>query len=133
MAVFLTAYFGTALVLIVLDVAWLGAMGARFYRRLTGDLMRERPNWAPAVLFYLAYPAAVAALAVLPAHAWADALGQGALLGAACYGTYDLTNQATLRRWPTVLSVVDIGWGTAVTAVAAAGGWLTVRSVIGPS
>lgn len=133
MALSMTAYLGTALVLIVLDVAWLGTMGSRFYRRLAGDLMRERPNWAPAVLFYLAYPAAVTGLVVLPAHGWADAFGHGALLGAACYGTYDLTNQATLRRWPAVLSVVDIGWGCGVTAIGAAAGWLTLRSVIGSS
>jgi uncharacterized membrane protein len=130
MATIVTAYLGAALVLVGLDAVWLTVMGARFYRRLTGDLMRERPNLIPAALFYLAYPAAVVVFAVEPALAsgrWTGALGLGALLGAACYATYNLTNQATLRRWPTVLSVVDTSWGAAVTAVSAAAGFFISR------
>ena len=38
------------------------------------------------------------------------------------YATYDLTNLATLKQWPIGLSLVDIAWGTCVSAAAAAGG-----------
>jgi uncharacterized membrane protein len=126
------AYLGTALVLIGVDAVWLSVMGPRFYRRLIGDQMRERPNWPPAVLFYLGYPAAVVVFAVMPGVAdggWPRALGLGALLGVACYATYDLTNQATLRRWPALLSGVDIAWGAGVTAVAAAAGCALVGAL----
>ena len=43
----------------------------------------------------------------------------GALLGAICYATYDLTNQATMRNWSTIVTLVDICWGAFATAVAA--------------
>jgi uncharacterized membrane protein len=45
--------------------------------------------------------------------------GTGALFGLVAYRTYDLTNQATLRDWPVWLTVLDMGWGTVLTAVAA--------------
>ena len=51
---------------------------------------------------------------------WLQAAGRGALFGFFAYATYDLTNLATLRGWPLGLSLLDIGWGTLVGAVAAA-------------
>jgi uncharacterized membrane protein len=122
------AYLASLVIFIGIDAAWLAAMVSRFYRPHLGDLLRERPRLAPAGAFYLAYPAGVVALAVAPALAsgrWTGALVHGAVLGALCYGTYNLTNRATLRRWPVALALVDTGWGALVTAAtAAAGCWI---------
>jgi uncharacterized membrane protein len=41
----------------------------------------------------------------------------GALLGLVAYGTYDLTNQATLKEWPSIVTVVDLVWGSLLTGV----------------
>ena len=49
-------------------------------------------------------------------HAWV----QGAVLGFVAYATYDLTNQATLRDWPWVVTVADLIWGSFVTGTSAA-------------
>ncbi|KKS35025.1 MAG: hypothetical protein UU97_C0003G0039, partial [candidate division WWE3 bacterium GW2011_GWD1_42_14] len=38
------------------------------------------------------------------------------LFGLVCYATYDLTNQATINNWPTIVTVVDLIWGTLLTA-----------------
>ena len=43
----------------------------------------------------------------------------GALFGFFTYATYDLSNLAPLRAWPWRLALVDIAWGTALTAAAA--------------
>jgi uncharacterized membrane protein len=119
------AYLASLLVFVVVDAAWLVAMVPRFYRPRIGELLRERPSLAAAGAFYLAYPVGVIALAVEPALSsgrWTSALLRGAVLGALCYGTYNLTNQATLRRWSVALTVVDVIWGALVTAATALAG-----------
>ena len=34
------------------------------------------------------------------------------MFGLITYATYDLTNLATLKDWPVLLSIVDMLWGT---------------------
>ena len=52
----------------------------------------------------------------------------GGLLGAMCYATYDLTNQATLKVWSTQITVMDVMWGTFLTgACATVGGRRRLR------
>ena len=114
------AYVAVLVVMGALDFAWLTTAVPRLYRPLLGSLLAPQPRMAAAVLFYLLYGAGVVVLAVLPAHGqWRAAAGYGAILGLIAYGTYDLTNQATLRDWPVTITLVDMAWGTVLTAVAA--------------
>ncbi|WP_428032002.1 DUF2177 family protein [Ancylobacter sp.] len=128
---FIVAYASTGLVFLALDAVWLGFMSSRVYRPLIGDLMAEQPNWPPAVLFYLLYIVGVVVFAVQPALAsgrWTTALALGAFLGLIAYGTYDLTNHATLRNWPAAMTAIDLAWGTLLTGVAATIGMLITRA-----
>jgi uncharacterized membrane protein len=121
------AYIATALVFLGLDATWLTIMGEKFYRPIIGDLMLQKFSPQPAIVFYLLYVLGMIIFAVSPALAsgkWTTALGYGAMFGFFAYVTYDLSNQATLRTWTTVLSVTDITWGTIVTAVSATLGFL---------
>lgn len=127
MRTMLTAYGATALVFLVLDGIWLTTMVDRLYRPGIGHLMAERPNIAAAVAFYFLYVLGVVVFAVMPAvraQDWTMALGLGALLGLVAYGTYDLTNLATLKDWSVRVSLIDMAWGAVVTASAATGGML---------
>lgn len=129
---FIVAYASTGLVFLALDALWLGFMANRVYRPLIGDLMAEQPNWPPAVLFYLLYVTGVVVFAVQPALAsgrWTTALMLGAFLGLVAYGTYDLTNHATLRNWPAAMTAIDLAWGTFATAMATTAGMLITRAV----
>jgi len=133
---YVAAYAGTAIVMVALDMLWLGVIAKPMYQQGIGHLMAERPNVGVAVLFYLLYALGVVIFAVSPQHngsSWAITLAMGALFGFFAYATYDLTNLATLRDWPLRLSLIDIGWGTLVSAAAAAGGkaaldWATQAS-----
>ncbi|GLK72927.1 DUF2177 family protein [Ancylobacter dichloromethanicus] len=128
---FIVAYVSTGAVFLALDAVWLGFMSSRVYRPLIGDLLAEQPNWPPAVLFYLLYVAGVVVFAVQPALAsgrWTTALALGAFLGLLAYGTYDLTNHATLRNWPAAMTAIDLAWGTFLTAAAATAGMLATRA-----
>jgi len=40
----------------------------------------------------------------------------GALFGFITYATYDLTNLATLKDWSIMITLVDLIWGTVLTA-----------------
>ena len=126
----LTAYAGSLLTLVVLDAIWLGLVARTFYRDQLGELMLPQPSLGIAAVFYLFFAVAVVMLAVMPAlssESIAKALLFGAVLGLAAYGTYDITNLSTLKGWPVVVSVVDMIWGTVITAVTAAGGYAIAR------
>lgn len=129
---YLIAYGATALVFFGLDYLWLGMVAKGFYARELGPLMRETPDFAAAGLFYLFYVAGIVFFAVLPAlqsGSWKTALLYGGLLGLLAYGTYDMTNLATLKGWSVKMVVVDMAWGAALTATAALAGTLAVRSL----
>ncbi len=117
----------TATVLITMGIAdavWLVTMTERFYRPALPGLLREAPAWVPAIGFYLLYAAGVVVLVVSPALEHdlgiVHTAATGAILGVVAYGTYDLTNQATVRGWAARVTIVDIAWGGTLTAAVAA-------------
>jgi uncharacterized membrane protein len=108
-------YFITLVVFFAIDMIWLGVVAKGFYRRHLGPLMSPKVNWTAALLFYLLFIVGLLVFAVRPALASGvpvNALFYGALLGLISYATYDLTNLATLRDWPLIVTVIDLIWGT---------------------
>ena len=119
----MTELIATILVFIVIDGLWLGLVARTFYRRHLGYLMAEKPNWAAAGIFYLLYALGLTVFAVIPgtdAGSALEALWRGSLFGLVAYATYDLTNHATVRNWPTIVTIVDLAWGTVLSASVAA-------------
>lgn len=129
MNAFLKSYFAALLVMGVLDALWLGVLAKDFYRQEMGALMAEQNRWAPALVFYFLYPAALVALALFPAgQPLGMQIARAALVGLVAYGVYDLTNLATLGHWPLRLALVDTAWGTfASTLAGAAAAWVAQR------
>ena len=124
---YVKAYAVTLAAFLVIDLFWLGVVARRFYASQLGSLMRARINWAAAGGFYLAYVAGIVFFAVAPALAadsWATAAINGALLGLLAYGTYDMTNLATIKGWPLAMSVVDMAWGAVLTGACAMIGYV---------
>lgn len=117
----IVAFIAAALAFGVLDAMWLGWAGDNFYRPRLGDMLADSFRMGPALVFYTAYVAAIVWFAVRPglAGGLGAAALNGALLGAICYATYDLTNQATLKQWSTTVTITDIFWGAFATSVAA--------------
>ena len=126
---YLITYLGTGVAFAALDAVYLTLAGQKVYRPLLDYALADKPALPAAVAFYLVYVLGVVVLAILPNR---DAtLGKtaltGALLGAMCYATYDLTNQATLKVWATRITLIDICWGTFLTTVGASVGFLVWR------
>ena len=113
-------YAVTALVFLGLDAVWLSTMATRLYKPELQGLLAESFRPAPALLFYVLYIGGIVGFAVLPAAKPLEALLRGAAFGLVAYATYDLTNQATLIRWSTLVTLADLSWGALATALAAA-------------
>lgn len=125
----LIAYVATLAAFLVLDGLWLGVLMASTYRELLGSLMLEQPLWAPAALFYLLYVSGCVVFVVMPARSWPHAARLGALLGVVAYGTYDLSNWATLQGWSARLALMDMAWGAVASAVACIVGFLVANAL----
>ncbi len=115
--------------LAVLDFLWLTTMTRLFYRPRLGALLNEQPVWPPALLFYVLYGVGLLAFVLRPALNDGSGLPAvflwGCLFGLVAYGTYDLTNHATIRDWPLAVTVVDMAWGAFISGVSSvAGVWL---------
>lgn len=107
-------------VFFLIDMVWLGVVARNFYQKQIGHLMRPDVLWWPAILFYVLFVVGLVVFAIAPAldkkSVW-HALLYGALFGFLSYATYDLTNLATLKNWPMLVTVIDLFWGTALGAL----------------
>lgn len=123
------AYLGTLFAFLVLDGLWLGVVMGPTYKSLLGSLMLDQPRLLPAALFYLLYVLGCVVFVVLPSASWRRAARLGALLGLVAYGTYDLSNWATLQGWSAGLAIMDMAWGTVLTAMCCTVGYLCAHRV----
>lgn len=129
---YITAYIATVIVFLGIDFVWLTRIANQFYAAQLGDFLLENPRLGAAAVFYLFYVVGIVYFAVMPALSGgglSTALVSGALLGAIAYATYDVSNYATLKDWPLTVLFVDIAWGTVLTSVSAALGYLITRAV----
>ncbi len=130
----LIAYVTILIVFGIIDAIWLSQMAGRLYQPMLGDTMVENIRIIPAIVFYLFFPIGLVVFAVVPAlreGSVLSALAAGALLGALCYATYDLTNYATLKNWTLQVTVIDIIYGALVSGVCAVAAVLVVQTVQG--
>jgi uncharacterized membrane protein len=126
-------YALTVPVFFAIDMVWLGLIAKPFYAKHLGHLMAAKVRWTPALLFYLLYIAGILFFAVLPAldkGSLGRAVLSGALLGLLAYATYDLTNLATLRDWPLLVTIIDLVWGMVLTGCVSAAGYLLAGKIL---
>ncbi len=118
------AIVAAAIIMGVLDFIWLGFIAKKLYYGEMGDILLKKPNMSAAMIFYAIYVVGAVVLVVLPAlaaNSLQQALAYGALLGFVAYATYDLTNLATLKGFSSKIVVIDLIWGTFITAAVCAG------------
>lgn len=115
---------------LVIDLVWIGVVAKGFYQRHLGAMLRPDVQWVPAILFYLLFIAGVLVFAVIPGlekGSLVRTAALGAFLGLIAYATYDLTNLALAKGFPTVVAGVDMLWGTAIAATIAVVGYGAAR------
>ncbi len=117
---------------LVIDMIWLGLVAKNFYKKQLGFIMAAKVNWLAAIIFYLLFVVGLIFFAIIPSlsqGSWFYAFLTGAFFGLICYATYDLSNLATLKNWPPVVTVVDIVWGSLLAGTLSIIGFLFGRSV----
>jgi uncharacterized membrane protein len=128
---FLVQYLVAGGIMAVIDAFWLSVVANKFYKSQIGSLLLEKPNMTAAVAFYLIYVLGIVMFVLMPAlekGSWSYAALYGALFGFVAYATYDLTNLSTLKGFTTKLVLVDMAWGTILTAsVATIAYWILHR------
>jgi len=126
-AYYIKLYFATLVAFLAIDMLWLGLVARTFYRKYLGFLMAPSPNWPAAIIFYLLFVVGIVVFAVLPgleANSLKETLLRAALFGLIAYATYDLTNLATVKDWPLIVTIVDLIWGTVVSVVVSYAGYM---------
>jgi uncharacterized membrane protein len=116
---FIKLFFIALPVFFVIDMIWLVFVAKKFYQEQIGFLMKPDINWIAAIIFYLLFIGGLVIFVISPAvknQSWVHALIYGALFGLITYATYDLTNLATIKDWPLLVTVVDLIWGTVLAA-----------------
>jgi uncharacterized membrane protein len=116
---FIKRYAVALPVFFAIDMVWLGLVARTFYRNQIGFLMKSDINWIAAIVFYLLFIVGLVLFVIAPAiekNSWTHALLFGALFGLITYATYDLTNLATLKDWPLLVTIVDLAWGAVLAA-----------------
>jgi uncharacterized membrane protein len=110
-------YLATLVVIIPIDFLFLGTIAKSFFTSQVGDMLGEI-KLAPAILFYLLYVVGILIfVSASPGATWQSTLLYGALFGFFCYATFELTSLSLLRHWTWPVVIVDVSWGTFVTAV----------------
>lgn len=121
MIVYGVTYLATALIFLGVNSVWLSVTANRLYRPLLGPMLRDDFDPMAAVIFYLVYVAGIVVFVIAPSLPDSKSrvvAARGAFFGLVAYATYDLTNQATLKQWPVVITVADLCWGATLTAIA---------------
>ncbi len=116
---FITLYLIALPVFLAIDMVWLILVAKNFYAQQIGLLMKTEINWPAAIIFYLLFIVGLVVFVITPAlekNSWSHALIYGALFGLVAYATYDLTNLATMKNWPVLITIVDLAWGMTVAA-----------------
>jgi len=125
---YIKLYCLTVVIFFAIDMAWLGYVARPFYKSNLSGILSPEVNWTAAVIFYLIYITGILIFAVVPALEKGSAhkaLIWGALFGFLTYATYDLTNLATIQKWPIKIVIVDIGWGVLLCTAVAWSSYLT--------
>src|SRR6056297_1098545 len=114
---FIKIYLTSFVVFFVIDLVWLGVVAQKLYAENLGYIMKEKPDWIAAILFYLLYIIGLVFFVIQPAlekGSWQYALFAGLFFGFITYATYDLTNLATLKDWPLKITIIDLIWGSSL-------------------
>jgi uncharacterized membrane protein len=114
----------------MIDLLWLGIIAKNIYNKYLGDFLSDKVNWPAAFIFYFIFVAGISVFAIYPSvnkGSAVNAIVLGALFGFFTYATYDLTNLATLKNWPLPIVVIDIIWGSILSALVSLSGFYITK------
>jgi len=133
MRYYIKLYFITLIAFFAIDLVWLGLVARTFYRNYLGFLLTPNTNWSAVVLFYLLFILGILVFVVVPGlrdNSLKATILRAVLFGLVTYATYDLTNLATMKNWPVLITVIDMAWGTILSVVVSFIGFMVGKRLI---
>ena len=134
MKIILLSLFFTSIIFLIIDIIWLSYSVKFFYKPQLGSLLNDKPVMWAAILFYLIYVIGLAIIILQPAinnDSILQAFWTGIIFGIVAYGTYNLTNMATIKNWSIYVVFVDMIWGGVLTGTSASLGIYLSKKLIG--
>lgn len=126
-------FLSVTTIFLLIDIIWLSQSFSYIYQPNIGELLRENIIIFPAILFYIIYPLGATILVALPSLEKVlikTIFINGFVLGVIAYGTYNLTNMATLDGWSAKVVIIDMIWGGFLTGVSVLLGTLISKKVL---
>lgn len=125
-------YMVSLIVFLAADFVWLAYISKNIYAKHLGYIMAENVVWWAAIVFYLLFVAGLVFFVISPAlrrQSLEYAAYAGALFGLITYATYDLTNLATLKDWPIIITVLDLMWGAFVSTFTSSISYIVIKKM----
>ena len=122
-----------SIIFLLIDIVWLSYSVRFFYKPQLGLLLNEKPVMWAAIFFYLLYVIGLAILIIQPAivkESITQAFWTGVLFGLVAYGTYNLTNMATIKNWSPYVVFVDLFWGAILTGTSSSLGIFIAKKFV---
>ena len=119
-------------IFLVIDFIWLTVIAKSLYAQHLGYLMAPKANLVAALVFYLLFVVGLQFFVLNPALLngnWVSVLLTGMFFGLVTYATYDLTNLATVRDWPILITAIDLVWGSFVSGATALLSYLIIQRI----
>ncbi len=119
-------------IFLVIDFIWLTVIAKSLYAQHLGYLMAPKANLLAALIFYLLFVVGLQYFVLNPALLNGNRVSvllSGMFFGLVTYATYDLTNLATVKDWPVLITVIDLIWGSFVSGITALLSFLIIRQI----
>ena len=129
---YLKAYIISFLIFFLIDLVWLGVVAKNLYRNQLGFIMKENFNMPAALLFYMFFVIGLLFFVINRAvfiESWQYALFAGMFFGMITYATYDMTNLATIKNWPVIITIIDIVWGSVLCGSTSLLSYLIIKNM----
>jgi len=133
MKLLLSSTLLAALIFLIIDVIWLSFAVKFFYRPNIGHLLLDKPVMWAAAMFYIIYVFGLGVIIIEPSLNFEDTirfLFKAFMFGLVAYGTYNLTNMATVKGWSASVVLVDMLWGGSLTAFSSYFGILIAKKLL---
>ena len=111
---YLKLFSVSLLTFLILDAIWLGFVARNFYAKHLALYLTENVIWLSAIIFYIIFNIGLLVFVILPSiekNSYSVLIIYSLLYGIVTFATYDLTNYATIKNWPLIVTIVDICWG----------------------
>ena len=133
MKMILFATFLAALIFLIIDIIWLSFAVKSFYRPNIGHLLLDKPVMWAAAMFYIVYVVGIGVVIIEPSINFDSSFSfilKAFIFGLVAYGTYNLTNMATVKGWSPSVVFVDMIWGGSLTAFSSYYGILLAKKFL---